>query len=541
MSKQFFIAGLCLLGILAGGLRLFGLAHNPPALDWDEVSMGYNAYSILKTGRDEFGRQWPIYFRALDDDKLPMYTYLTAGSIAVFGYNDWAVRFPSAALGTLTVLVVGVLVYLLWADRRLAVIAAGLMAILPWQIQFSRMGSEVNVGLFWATLGVTLFVWGVTRRPIGLVGAVVSLGLAAYSHLSFRLLAPLLGLSLVWIYRQKLIKLKKRWRLILGGVGVVVGLVLAVDLWVHKGHVRMRGTSVFETDAAYAVFKQSEREMVDDASLGINLVRRLFHDSKWLPTLVVVSRGYLVHWAPTFLFMDFEEKQHQTPFVGLNYLWMLPFMVVGGYYLVSKGDLRGAKLMWWWLVLAPVPAAVTRDVPHAGRTLAMSVPLVVMTAFGLRFWLADWRKKVVVGLVAGVALIHYLHQYWVHLPQERSQTWQYGRKEMTEYLEVNKQSYDRIVVSIKLEWPYVFMLYYSQYDPNLYLAQGGTQSGGWGAENNRYGGYEFRRFKAEDFKDDKTLLVGLPDELEGRVTQVKVIYYKDGSEAVVTGVGRSKN
>jgi len=527
--------GLVGITLVGGILRFWGLGQIPPSLDWDEVSMGYNAHSILRTGRDEFGKKWPMYFRALDDYKLPVYTYLTAGSIAVFGYNDWAVRLPSAATATATVALVGVLVYLLFADRFLAVAGAAMMAVSPWHLQFSRMASEVNVGLFWLTLGAVLLMVGMKRRRRwGLGWGSLSLGIASYTYLSFRVIAPVWGLGWVWIYRQSL---SRASRLCL--TALMIGVLV---MGLGRSHVRIKGTNVFETDEAYAVFKQTEKEMFYDARLGINFTRRLLHDSKWLPTLVIIAKGYLVHWSPTFLFFDYEEKQHQTPFVGLNYLFLLPVLVAGQYYLVARGENRGVKAILWWLLLAPLPAAVTRGVPHAGRTLAMTVPLMVIAAFGWRFGVRRLPGliKVVVVLIVGLSVGQYLHQYWVHLSQERSGTWQYGRKEMTEYVASYKGEYDRVVVSTKLEWPYIFMLYYSRYDPAAYLAQGGTKSGGWGEEGNRYDKYEFHQFRPEDLHDPKTLFVGTPDELVGRVESVQVINYLDGQPAIVIGPGRAR-
>lgn len=518
-------------------LRFWELGQMPPSLDWDEVSMGYNAYSILKTGRDEFGTAWPVYFRALDDYKLPVYTYLTAGSIKIWGYNDFAVRFPSAFFGTLTVLLIYFLTKELFENSKIEnslkignwnlkieEIAAILLAISPWQIQFSRMASEVNVGLFWLTLGVVL--WSVGWRR-GRMLAVVSWGLAGYTYLAFRLMAPLLGLGLA--VRDR------RWWLVV----VMIGLLV---IGLERGHLRIKGTSAWETEAVYQVFKHQEAEMMDDARNGINWPRKLWHEQRWLTGAMIATQGYLSHFSPSFLFFDYEEPQHQTPFVGLNYLWMLPLVVVGGYYMAVKGYSRGAKVILWWLVLAPLPAAVTRGVPHAGRTLAMTVPLMVMAAFGWRFWVGRWPwflKVAAVGVV-GLALVQYLHQYYIHLPIERSATWQYGRREMTEYVEQVKDQYDRVVVSSKLEWPYIFMLYYSRYDPAAYLAQGGTKSGGWGEEGNRYDKYEFHQFRPEDLHDPKALLAGTPDELVERVDPVKVINYLDGKPAIIIGPGRAR-
>ena len=95
---------LVLIIVLAAFLRFYQLGVNPPGLNWDETAHGYNAYSILKTGRDEYGYFMPLSFRSFDDYKPPLYTYLVVPSVAIFGLNSFAVRFPSALLGVLAVL-----------------------------------------------------------------------------------------------------------------------------------------------------------------------------------------------------------------------------------------------------------------------------------------------------------------------------------------------------------------------------------------------------------------------------------------------------
>ena len=89
--------------ILSFLLRFYRLAVLPPGLGRDEVSVAYNAYSILKTGHDEYGRFLPLYFEAIGDQKLPVIIYLSVPSIALFGLNEIGARFPFALLGSLTV------------------------------------------------------------------------------------------------------------------------------------------------------------------------------------------------------------------------------------------------------------------------------------------------------------------------------------------------------------------------------------------------------------------------------------------------------
>ena len=124
---------LTLIVLLAFFLRIYQLGVVPISPDWDEAALGYNAYSILKTSRDEYGKFLPLVFRSFDDYKPPLYIYLTVPSVALFGLNVFAVRFPSAVLGTLTVLLVYFLVRELFENHRhrdkIALVSAFLLAI----------------------------------------------------------------------------------------------------------------------------------------------------------------------------------------------------------------------------------------------------------------------------------------------------------------------------------------------------------------------------------------------------------------------------
>src|SRR3989344_6108180 len=89
---------------LASFLRFWNLSNQPPGLTWDEAAIGYNAYSVLKTGKDEFGVRFPLIFKSFGDYKPGLYVYLTVPPVAVFGLSEFAVRFPSALFGTVAVL-----------------------------------------------------------------------------------------------------------------------------------------------------------------------------------------------------------------------------------------------------------------------------------------------------------------------------------------------------------------------------------------------------------------------------------------------------
>ncbi len=109
---------LVLIIVIAALVRFIAIGDNPPSLNWDEVSHGYNAYSILKTGKDEWGKSFPTIFRAYGDYKLPVYIYLTAITESLFGLNAFAVRLPSVLAGIATVIFTYLLVSELFRPKK---------------------------------------------------------------------------------------------------------------------------------------------------------------------------------------------------------------------------------------------------------------------------------------------------------------------------------------------------------------------------------------------------------------------------------------
>ena len=184
MLKQ--IKYLLLIVFLAAILRLMNLSSNPPALNWDEVSHGYNAYSVLKTGSDEWGKLLPTIFQAYGDYKLPVYIYLTTLSQLLLGLTSIAVRLPSALAGITTVIFTYLLVKKLFNKEKLALLSAFLVAIEPWSLFLSRGAFEANLSLALIIAGVYLFT---TKNKLL---SFLLLGLSLWTYNSARVFVPLL-------------------------------------------------------------------------------------------------------------------------------------------------------------------------------------------------------------------------------------------------------------------------------------------------------------------------------------------------------------
>src|SRR3990167_8607689 len=94
---------LILICITAISLFFNTYKHNavPPCFNADEAAFSYNAYSLLTTGKDEYGTTLPLRLKSFGDYKLPLYSYLSVPFIGIFGLNETSANSLSIMLAVL--------------------------------------------------------------------------------------------------------------------------------------------------------------------------------------------------------------------------------------------------------------------------------------------------------------------------------------------------------------------------------------------------------------------------------------------------------
>src|SRR3989344_2709498 len=214
--------------LIASILRFWHLGINPPSLTWDEVAWGYNAYALGSDGKDEFGRFLPYdYLESFGDFKPPIYAYLDILPIKIFGLTAFAVRFPSAVFGVLTVLITFFLTQKIFYSLNTAekgtigLLASFLLAISPWHINLSRAAFEANVATFFVVTGIWLFLGGTQGKRWWLSGAAVCFVLSMYTFNTPRIVSPLLVLALCGGFLTFIFK-RKREVTIAGIIGLLL-------------------------------------------------------------------------------------------------------------------------------------------------------------------------------------------------------------------------------------------------------------------------------------------------------------------------------
>lgn len=97
---------IIMLGLILGFCtRVLFISDFPNALNVDELSSGYDAFSISNYGIDRNGNFLPIYLEAWGSGQSAAYAYLTIPFIKILGLNALAIRLPMAIIGCISLIV----------------------------------------------------------------------------------------------------------------------------------------------------------------------------------------------------------------------------------------------------------------------------------------------------------------------------------------------------------------------------------------------------------------------------------------------------
>ncbi len=375
------------IGVLT---HFFMLGKAPAGLNADEAGQGYSAYNLLLTGKDEFGKSFPILFRSSEDFKTPVYTYMLVPVIKLFGLNPFAVRLPSAFFSVLTIPVLYFLI-LSFKDKSktsfnfevLAAIASLLLAISPWAILFGRTAYECSVALFFLTAGCLAYYVSL-KKPWVLIIAAVLFAISIPAYHSERIVTPLLCFALFARHRKILLSKTHFKYLLIGGI---LGLLISLPT-----------LSIIKTPGFFARATDLNIMSVGSPAGLLSEYHGTFAfliNNKIILNVREFSSLYLSYFSPRFIFtLGDSGPRSSFPELGSFFIWQAPFYLYGLYTLIRRkelGELQFFTIIF--LLIAPITASLTRDPYSSTRALQMVIPLVIVVAMGISEVLTRLTKR----------------------------------------------------------------------------------------------------------------------------------------------------
>ncbi len=465
----FILAGIL---IIASVLRLYRLDTVPPGINRDEASIGVTAYSLLTTGRDEYGKSLPLSFESFGDWKMPLYIYLTIPFVQVLGLTELTVRLPSALAGIASVGAIYALALALFSSETIALSAAFMLAIMPWHIHISRVESEAIVATLALIVGSFVFLRAIkhTSRTL-LIGAAVIFSSTYYTYHGNHVSTTLLILGLSVLYWKDITKITKWWYALITGV-VLVGTILSIGF--SADHTKLSGISIFGDPTV--VHKQIELPRLEHTNPN-SFMAKLTHNRVTYGA-ITIFQNYLKAYGPEFLFIKGGgNSAHNIQGYGNLHPIGAPLLLLGIIWLYSATKNKGAKYILWWIAIGGVAAAITKDAPHSNRTLAVVPALAIALAAGIdtlmRIKTLLLHRIILMILLLGFAasMSIYLDMYFNHFPRNESQNWGYAYKKLIPIISHPSHANKQIIMTHPETSPYIYLMFYSAYSPSDYQKQ----------------------------------------------------------------------
>jgi len=460
---RIFLVAIFLLSLT---LRFWNLSAYPEAVDEDELAQGYNAFSLLKNGTDEYGNRFPLYFESAGDYKYPLYAYLTTIPVFIFGLNETTTRSTHALAGTLSIIAIYFLAYEILKDRRFALLSAFVLAISPTHIHFSRVAYNTILGALFATISILFFLRFLKKGKIrdGIL-AFIPFVLSIFSYQAYRIFLPTVFILLSVSLFAKILK-ENRLKIVV----FTLFAILAVGLLFIDPKSRARSQ-----DFSILVNVPKLVEQYTEDSLGGTplLVTRAFHN-KFVNTLLGIVARYFSYFDPKFLFVEAfpDTERHAIPDLGLLYLIEAPLFLLG-FLSLNKFVKDENKIVPLVLLFAsPLASALVVESRSTFRSIFLVYAFSLLIALGI-FSLTKLKKyQVPILIILGLAYFgnfaYFAHQYIIHKTYHHPWYSDVGLKEMV--MKVNRLSprYKNVVMSNGHYIPYLF---YNKVDPREFISK----------------------------------------------------------------------
>lgn len=449
-----YFAGLVMIFILGIFIYFYKLDKIPSGFYIDEALPGYNAYSILKTGKDEYGKNLPVSFRFYGSYNPPLYTYLIVPSLVLFGLNIFAVRFPSALFGLSSAVVFYLMLKKSELIRNKLSLHVGFLLFLisPWNILYSRVGYEVSLGLLLFSIGVLALWLGLKKRGWFTIGLLV-LSLSTYAAYAERFLAPIVIFAYLLIYRNIIFGKSRRDHTV---------SILILTLLTQIPNLYLMTTPAF--------FPKGEESFVSLVITQTGNFNKMV--PFWIAFLINFVKEFLAHYLAYFsprslFFLPDPDLQRSIPELSVFYFWVVIPYLFGVYWLYKNRSKNYAKYLAAILFLAPIPASLTKDPFSTHRALPLLFPLMLVIAFGLDDLIDKLSFKMRICIITPLILISLLflwRSYFVLLASERAVYWGYGIEKLA--TEINKNPEEHFVIDqSRIKPPYIQLAFFLKYPP----------------------------------------------------------------------------
>lgn len=483
------------LSILGFFLRFLGQPDLPAGFHRDEAEIAYSAYSILETGRDDWGSFLPLHTKALGDYPPAFYNYLTALSISILGLNELAERIPAIIFGTFLIPLGFLLTKRVFHNKKLALLVAFIITFSPWDIVQSRAGGETVVALAFSFAAWIIWTsWIKNRKKWHLLAIGLLYMVALFSYNAVKLSLPLIQLLFVFYWWKDI---SKKAQALIFSISFILISLSSVYL-LNGASDNFSGNNILRT-----IEPVGQEYFFQEGNMGVpTLISRIFHNKlASLTTQTIGNFGTFV--GSNYLFFHAGQPgRYEVPGSGQVLIFLAPFLIIGLFTSTALSK-KHKLLLLGWIIIGLIPAVVTTTAfPHVKRSMYFYFPLYVLIADGLltsiNYTKHNKLKLLLIPflILGGIWSFGYFSiQYVVHTQYETILARDYGYREAYNFISSVESNYDQIQVFGSEEAPEVFYFFYKKIDPKLVQQKANNRPTNIFSESEEKRDWEFENYK----------------------------------------------
>jgi hypothetical protein len=438
---------IMLVGIF---VRIYQFGIIPNGLFRDEISSGYDAFSISNYGIDQNGNKFPIMLVSFGNGDDALYSYLSMPFIALLGLNPVSIRLVNLLMGIFSLVILFLFTRKYYGDL-FALIALFILATNPWHIMISRWGLNVNIFPAFILLGTYLASFLFEKEWFFIPSAII-FGLSFYIYETSYLVIPVFMLMLsILIIRQG----KTHKRILTGGLLILFlfGIPLALCVAIN----------IFRLDPIQTPWFSIPRTT---GAPQMTIVTSLFSNENIANTFIRHVNGFI----RVFILQN-GSIENAIPGFGTIYYFSLPLVLLGFGITVndqikSRNKEIDTLILFWFI--ASVLLVFVMDI-EINRINIIYLPLVYFIAKAI-FYIYK-QSRLLFQIVALVFIFWFMlfsNTYFTKYPSEVGPAFSESLDQAINYASANTKG--NIYISKNIHLAYIYVLFHQKINPNEFIS-----------------------------------------------------------------------
>lgn len=424
-------------------VRIVGIADFPNALNVDELSTGYDAYSVINFGVDRNGDFLPLYFEAWGSGQSAMYAYLIMPFMKILGLNIISIRLPMALIGCIS-LIVMYKILKMTNKNSIIIIGTIFFAITPWHIMKSRWGMDCNIFpdfILYATFFILKFLKEKKQRDLYIASTII--GLSSYTYATSFFFLPIFVLILmIYLIIKKEISIKQ----VIISLGIIFIITFPMILYVIINKFHLNTIRFLFT---IPVLSENRFEEVS------NVFSKDF---------VKTSLAYFVSSIKILITQNDGLGWNDLPIYGITYIVSFPFMIIG---LIKSFKIK-EKINYIfniWFIAAFLLLFVVE--PNINRINIIIIPIIYYTIIGIEFAFSKWGLARMFLPIVYLSLFISFEISYFTTDWNKYFTFNSGLENVIKY--VDRIDGKKIYFEYSFKEPYIYVCFYNKINTREFI------------------------------------------------------------------------